>query len=105
MNTFEKMAYWQRVGQHINPRKATIWFLGINIPAVIIINILIAIFADYGSEPSPRQLLIRGFIALACFGIGLVFFYIKVFLPAIREEANQEALNKKAAQVIRGNRR
>ena len=104
MKTLEKMAYWQRVGQFINPRKAMIWFFGINIPVVIVINISIAMFDDYGSEPGLRQLLTRAIIALICFAIGLKLFYIKVFYPAIREEANQPAMTKNDQQAAPRNR-
>ena|GEM_PF-5044337 len=86
MKQKETFEYWQRVGRHMNHRRAVAWFLGINLPIAIGLSLFITWHNELVGEPTPMHLLMRAAIALAAFSAGLILCWHKTFKPAIRAE-------------------
>lgn len=85
-NQFE---YCQLIGRHIRPRTSCLWFLGIFLPIASVLSAFIAWHNNLVTDPTAIHILMRGFIAFAAFGVGMIVFFFKVISPAIAAAAQE----------------
>jgi hypothetical protein len=57
--------------RRIGVLRVACWFVAINLPIALVLSI---IFAWRGSQPGTLELVVRGVLALALFGAGMVLF-------------------------------
>ena len=78
--------------KYIKPERFIGWFFIIFIPIAIILSLLIHWHNSIVGEPTLVHLILRSIACIFLFGLGMIFFYWKVFLPAIRKADKEKEI-------------
>jgi len=76
--------FYQRVGDHIGPKRFFGWALGVNAPIALALVVFTRWHISVVETPQPVHDCIRAVVGLVAFGIGMLVVWWKIFRPAIQ---------------------